>query len=100
MSAVVSDSSPPNYLVLLSDFDLLRQLYHTLVIPPAVHREVVDSGSDYPVGKAVQGALGDWISVAEAPAPVQVAALRTAFHLDLGESEAILVAEALGNVPF
>jgi hypothetical protein len=28
-----------------------------------------------------------------------VAALRSAFHLDLGESEAVLVAEALGNAP-
>ena len=99
MSAVVSDNSPLNYLALLSDFDLLRQIYYTLVIPPAVHREVVESGADYPVGKAVQVALGDWISVAEAPGPAEVAALRRAFHLDLGESEAILVAEALGNTP-
>ena len=36
MSAVVSDSSPLNYLALLSDFDLLRQIYGTLVIPPEV----------------------------------------------------------------
>jgi threonine aldolase len=28
VSAVVSDSSPLNYLALLSDFDLLRQVYH------------------------------------------------------------------------
>ena len=47
----------------------------------------------------MQVALGDWISVAEAPGPAEVAALRSAFHLDLGESEAILVAEALGNTP-
>lgn len=99
MSAVVSDSSPLNYLALLSDFDLLRQIYHAVVIPPAVYREVVESGADYPVGKAVQSALGSWISVAEAPEPAQVAVLRRAFHLDLGESEAILVAEALQNAP-
>lgn len=99
MSAVVSDSSPLNYLALLSDFDLLRQIYHTVVIPPAVYREVVESGADYPVGKAVQAALGSWISVAEAPDPGQVSALRRASHLDLGESEAILVAEALKNTP-
>lgn len=99
MSAVVSDSSPLNYLALLSDFDLLRQIYHTVVIPAAVYREVVESGADYPVAKAVEAALGDWVSVAEAPGPGQVATLRSAFHLDLGESEAILVAEALGNAP-
>lgn len=56
MSAVVSDSSPLNYLALLSDFDLLRQIYHTVVIPPAVYREVVES-------------------VAETPGPAQVAIL-------------------------
>lgn len=76
MSAVVSDSSPLNYLALLSDFDLLRQIYHTVVIPPAVYREVVESGADYPVAKAVEAALGDWASVAEAPGPAQVATLR------------------------
>ena len=69
MSAVVSDSSPLNYLALLSDFDLLRQIYHTVVIPPAVHREVVESGADYPVAKAVEAALGDRVSIAEPPAP-------------------------------
>ena len=59
----------------------------------------MESGADYPVANAVLAALGNWISVAEAPSPEKVAALRSAFHLDLGESEAILVAEALGNTP-
>jgi uncharacterized protein len=99
VSAVVSDSSPLNYLALLSDFDLLRQIYCTILIPPAVYREVVDTGAGYPVAEAVQAALGKWISLAEAPNPSQVESLRTSFHLDLGESEAILVAEALGNAP-
>ena len=53
MSAVVSDSTPLNYLALLSDFDLLRRLYGTLIIPPAVYREVIESGSEYPVAAAV-----------------------------------------------
>src|ERR1019366_795098 len=56
VSAVVSDSSPLNYLALLSDFDLLRQIYHTVVIPPAVHREVVESGADYSVRQTVAAA--------------------------------------------
>jgi hypothetical protein len=97
VSAVVSDSSPLNYLALLSDFDLLRQIYGTLIIPPAVHREVVERGGAYPVGKAVKAALGDWISVADAPDSAQVVSLRREHRLDLGESEAILVAETLGK---
>jgi predicted nucleic acid-binding protein len=97
VSAVVSDSSPLNYLALLSDFDLLRQIYGTLVIPPAVYREVVERGAIYPVGKAVTAALGEWISVAEAPDAAQIISLRLEHRLDAGESEAILVAEALGK---
>ena len=83
MSAVVSDSSPLNYLALLSDFDLLRQIYRTVVIPPAVYREVVESGADYPVAKAVEAALGDWASVAGAPGPAS-ALLETAPDSTMG----------------
>ncbi len=99
MSAVVSDSSPLNYLALLSDFDLLRRIYGTLVIPPAVYSEVVESGVAYPVARAVQAALGKWISVAVAPDASQVADLQREHRLDPGESEAILVAESLGKLP-
>ena len=81
MSAVVSDSSPLNYLALLSDFDLLRQIHGNLVIPPAVHREVVERGAAYPVGKAVAAALGSWITVADAPDSVEVVELRVNNHL-------------------
>jgi predicted nucleic acid-binding protein len=99
VSAVVSDSSPLNYLALLSDFDLLRRIYGTLVIPPEVHREVVERGAAYPVANAVTAALGNWITVADAPNSIQVVSLRREFRLDLGESQAILVAENLGNAP-
>ena len=99
MSAVVSDSSPLNYLALLSDFDLLHQIYSSLVIPPAVHYEVVEKGAGYAVGKAVSEALGKWISVGNAPNSHQVLEIRREYRLDLGESEAILIAENLGNVP-
>ena len=99
MTAVVSDSSPLNYLALLSDFHLLREIYGSLIIPPAVHHEVVESGPDYPVAAAVRTALNTWISVAEPPPANEVAALQREYRLDLGESEAILVAESLGRIP-
>jgi hypothetical protein len=51
----------------------------------------------YPVGKAVTAALGNWIAVAEAPDAGQITSLRREYRLDAGESEAILVAEALGK---
>jgi hypothetical protein len=99
VSAVVSDSSPLNYLALLSDFDLLREIYGTLLVPPAVYREVVESGGGYPVQRAVRSVLGQWISVTEAPDSARVGSLQAEHSLDLGESEAIIVAETLGNVP-
>jgi predicted nucleic acid-binding protein len=99
VKAVVSDSTPLNYLALLSDFDLLQRLYTTLIIPPAVYREVVESGSMYPVAAAVEGAVGKWISVAPAPDPEEVSELRQRYRLDAGEGEAILLAEALGKPP-
>lgn len=98
MSAVVSDSSPLNYLALLSDFHLLREIYGSLVIPPAVYREVVESGGDYPVAAAVRAAVGSWISVAGVPAGDQVTGLQRACRLDRGEAEAIAVAESLGGI--
>ena len=57
--------------------------------------EVVEGWAGYPVGNAVQAALGDWISVS--PDNSEVVALEREHHLDLGESEAILVAEALAS---
>ena len=99
MSAVVSDSSPLNYLALLSDFELLRQIYGSLVIPPAVHCEVVVKGTSYAVGKAVSATLVQWISVGNAPNSHEVLAIRREYRLDLGESEAILIAEGLGKLP-
>ena len=99
MKVVVSDSSPLNYLALLSDFDLLRQIYGTVVIPPAVYHEVVEKGAGYPVREAVLAALGQWVILAEAPNPAMVQPLLKDHRLDLGEGEAIVVAEALGGVP-
>ena len=95
MSAVVSDSSPLNYLALLSDFDLIHQIYGALVIPPAVYHEVVERGAGYPVQAAVRAALGKWISVTEAPDAARVQSLRRDCRLDLGEGEAIVAAETL-----
>jgi predicted nucleic acid-binding protein len=39
---VVADTGPVNYLVLSGLINLARDLYETLLIPPAVHRELLD----------------------------------------------------------
>jgi predicted nucleic acid-binding protein len=40
---VVADTGPVNYLVLSGQVDLAHDLYGTLLIPPAVHRELLDA---------------------------------------------------------
>ena len=98
MKVVVSDSSPLNYLAMLSDFDLLRQIYGTVLTPPQVHHEVVVQGVGYPVRDAVLKSLEKWIFIAEAPDPSRVEPLLKGYRLDLGEAEAIVVAEGIGDV--
>jgi hypothetical protein len=41
--------------------------------------------------------LGNWITVANEPNSTQVGSLRREHRLDLGESQAILIAESLGK---
>jgi hypothetical protein len=96
---VVSDSSPLNYLALLSDFDLLHRIYGLVMIPPAVHEEVVERGSGYPVQAAVRAALGNWMEVSAAPDAATAQLFKRQYRLDLGETQAIIVAEVLGSVP-
>ena len=38
---VVADTGPVNYLILSGQIDLARALYGTLLMPPAVHRELL-----------------------------------------------------------
>jgi predicted nucleic acid-binding protein len=59
MGVVVADSTPLNYLAVLSDFELLRMVYAHVVIPPTVHEEVVINAQAYPVHTAVTKALGN-----------------------------------------
>jgi predicted nucleic acid-binding protein len=46
---VVADTGPVNYLVLSGQIDLVHDLYGTLLIPPAVHRELLDARAPAPV---------------------------------------------------
>jgi uncharacterized protein len=98
VSAVVSDSSPLIYLAALGDFDLLRELHQSLLIPPAVYHEVVVRGQGYPVRSCVQAALGHWISITDEPNRAIVQQIREEYRLDAGESEAILIASELGGL--
>ena len=91
--AVVADSSPLVYLAALSDFQYLRELFAPVLIPPAVYREVVDQGQEFPVRKEVEAALGDWLNVGAIQDQRRAAEVGVTGRLETGESEAIVLAQ-------
>lgn len=89
---VVSDSSPLIALSIVSSLDLLHAYYGTIYIPKAVFHEVVIRGTGRPGAAAVANA--SWI-VQQSPANQQRVAQLVSAGLDLGESEAIVLASEL-----
>ncbi len=81
---IVSDTSPILNLVAIERLELLRDLYGSIVIPPAVSSELHDNGIFL---------APDWIQVVEPVNRAAVEALRA--DLDPGESEAIVLAQQL-----
>ena len=83
---VVSDTSPLVYLGKLGRLDLLPQLYGRVVVPPAVHDELMRG---MPAEPALQH-VGTWIEVS---APSDYRAVEAlARVVDRGEAEAIALA--------
>ena len=88
---VVSNTSPLRYLVAAGQADLLAKLFGTILIPPAVEREILDPHAP----PSVQ----HWM--AQRPTWLQVREVQTApdaeltGQLDPGEAEAIQLAQEL-----
>jgi predicted nucleic acid-binding protein len=87
---VIADSTPLNYLILIHHADLLPQLFDRILIPPAVFEELQH--------QEAPDAVRNWI--AGPPSWLHVHALRSVpdpalGFLDLGEREAIALAEEL-----
>ncbi|MEO5924644.1 MAG: hypothetical protein ABIR70_12535 [Bryobacteraceae bacterium] len=85
---VIADTSPINYLVLIAQIDLLKQLYARILIPPAVLAELKHPLAPKPVR--------DWAD--DPPVWVEVLTPKSSLvlaQLDLGESEAIALATEL-----
>lgn len=85
---VVAKSGPLIALARIGRFHLLRSLYGSLLIPPAVRKEVLTLGADRPGGAEL--ALAAWIQVRPVHDAIAVQLLRE--RLGLGESEAIVLA--------
>ena len=93
MTPIVADTGPLIGLARAGRLDLLRRLYRQVAIPPAVHGELA-IGSDRPSATALAGALAaSWLRVE--PVVNQQALQELGRLLDLGEAEAIALAEQL-----
>lgn len=87
---VVADTSPINYLLLIQEIDILPKMYGKVVIPRAVHEELLR-----PVAPEI---VRTWIS--EAPAWLEIRIPKDApdpslAKLDPGERDAIMLATEL-----
>ncbi|MEO1147365.1 MAG: DUF3368 domain-containing protein [Cyanobacteria bacterium J06638_22] len=91
---VVSDTSPITNLAAIGQLDFLCQLYTTIVIPLAVYNEMVTAGK--PVPGAVEVQTLSWIqtqTVSDVQAVIDLQSNQD--DIDLGEAEAILLAQQL-----
>jgi predicted nucleic acid-binding protein len=88
---VVSNTSPIVNLAAVGQLDLLRQLYGKVLIPRAVHNEIVIVGRGQP-GAAEVETFG-WIETRRVTDWIVVASLQ--LELDDGEAEAIALAAEL-----
>jgi uncharacterized protein len=85
---VVSDTSPVLNLARIGRLELLALLYQQVIIPSAVHEELIRSKSDLP--PAIDLASQPWLIVAAANDRKRVKELHE--YLDPGEAEAIVLA--------
>ena len=89
MTAVVSDTSPLNYLILIEAIDCLPRIFSQVFIPPAVAVELTR--------EQAPGLVRDWTSAPPSWLTVKAPTnSRHSFNLDEGEAQAILLAKELG----
>jgi predicted nucleic acid-binding protein len=87
---VVADTSPINYLVLIGQIDLLPHFYGRVLVPPSVWGELNDAATPETV-RAWLEKRPEWLEVRPLRAEVE----SSLSFLDLGEREAIALAEEL-----
>lgn len=91
MAIVVSDTSPLRALEFVEQLDLLRVLFHEVVIPPTVAFELREPARRY---RPIDVDTISFLRVVEPRNPAAVLQLQT--RLDRGESEALVLATELG----
>ena len=89
---IVSDTTPISELAKVDHLDLLPKLFGKVVIPQGVFDEL--QVGEHPAAKLVQDL--SWLEVVTVNNQQLVRELQQSFKLDLGESEAIALAEEIG----
>lgn len=87
---IVSDTTPISELAKVDLLDLLPNLFREVIIPQGVLAEL--QTGDHPAAQWVASDI-PWLIVAQVKNQALVAELQCSFNLDLGESEAIALAE-------
>jgi predicted nucleic acid-binding protein len=87
---VIADTSPINYLIRIGQIHVLQAIYERVLIPHAVHDELLAQGAPLSV-RAWAKNLPGWVE-AVSPLTARTAILK---NLDEGETEAILLAQEL-----
>ncbi len=85
---VVSNTSPISNLAKVGQLNLIQQLYGTILIPRAVHEELLDERAGETVTTAVQSAT--WLEIQSVQDQELVNELRS--RVNVGEAEAIALA--------
>jgi predicted nucleic acid-binding protein len=88
VSVVVSDTSPLHYLILCGAESILPSLFHQVVIPPTVFRELQQPNTPPPV-RQWAASLPAWVAV-QSPKTVNLK-----LDVDAGELEAICLAQEI-----
>ncbi len=88
MRAIVADTTPLNYLVLIEAAEILPRLYERVLIPPAVKDELNHPNAPDRV-RAWIAQPPSWLNVVSLKLPVPAPGLA---HLDAGKCEAIALA--------
>lgn len=89
MNAVVSDTSPVNYLILIGEIEVLPRLFGEIIIPHSVIGELRHSKAPKPVADWAANPP-DWIRIVEARR------IDPGIQLGAGETEAISLALEMG----
>ncbi|NET00533.1 MAG: DUF3368 domain-containing protein [Sphaerospermopsis sp. SIO1G1] len=89
---IVSDTTPISELAKVNSLDLLPKIFGKVIIPQGVFNEL--QVGTHPAAKLVQDL--SWLEVMTVNNQQVVRELQQLFKLDLGESEAIALAEEIG----